>query len=296
MTSNQSKLNTRLGSHLVFSLQILPTSWAQLLHSLYKVYTQVVHIFTANLAIIYIVMLSISQESKNSNIEDFLSTKEASQIVPYSREYIGRLAREKKVRSALVGGKWIVSLASLQNFHKQAKIEEEILSARLRQERLVEQNISDFIFENKVSDLHVSNSSQTLFAHAVSMAGVMVVGVLFFVSPVLMGSKSSVAQLLNFNQTNQPQKVATFEVVEVTTPLDVENGILLFPKQSTEASHFDPASIFSDEVEMFEDEKGSKYLRVSDEKDSVAIPFVDLPSSYQYYKEVVVDDVVEADF
>jgi len=66
-------------------------------------------------------MLSLVVKDKNSSIEDFLSTKEASEIVPYSREYIGRLAREKKVRSALLGGKWIVSISSLQNFHNQAK-------------------------------------------------------------------------------------------------------------------------------------------------------------------------------
>ncbi len=94
-------------------------------------------------------MLSDTTKNKKSSFEDFLTTKEASEIIPYSREYIGRLAREKKVRSALVGGKWIVSLASLQDFYEQAKIEEEVLAQRVRGERLADQNVADFIFETK---------------------------------------------------------------------------------------------------------------------------------------------------
>lgn len=241
-------------------------------------------------------MLSVSQKNNNSSVEDFLSTKEASEIVPYSREYIGRLARERKVRSALVGGKWIVSLASLQDFYDQAKMEEEVLAERLRQERLVEQNVSDFIFENKASSLNALPPSQKLFAHAVSTAGVMIVGILFFLSPSLFNPTSNVAQLLSFNQPTDTKNVATLEVVEMTSPIDIENGILLFPKQVEETSSFDPASIFSDDVEVIEDEDGAKYVRVSGADEILDIPFVYLPASYQYYQEVVSEDVTTSDF
>lgn len=194
------------------------------------------------------------------------------------------------------GGKWIVSLASLQNFYEQAKIEEEILAERLRQERLAEQIVSDFIFENRASSFHLLSTSQKFFSHAVSVAGVVIVGVLFFISPSLFNSSANVAQLLSFNQPADTRNVTTLEVVEVTAPIDVENGILLFPKQAEENSSFDPTSIFSDEVEVVEDEDGTKYVRSSVGGDILDIPFVDLPSGYQYYQEVVSDEVPSPEF
>jgi hypothetical protein len=240
-------------------------------------------------------MLSASTKNKKSSFEDFLTTKEASEIIPYSREYIGRLAREKKVRSALVGGKWIVSLASLQDFYEQAKIEEEVLAQRVRGERLADQNVADFIFETKVASTAKHLPSQNIFAHVISISVVGMVGFLFFFLPGIFGSTSNVAQLFNFNQPEPTKSVVTFEMVEMTTPIDIENGILLFGGQE-EVVSFDPTTIFSDAVEVVEGEDGVKYLRVTDGEGFSDVPFVNLPSSYQSYQEVVATENVPTDF
>ncbi|MFN3188071.1 MAG: helix-turn-helix domain-containing protein [Candidatus Paceibacteria bacterium] len=231
-------------------------------------------------------MLSVSQKSNQSSVEDFLSTKEASEIVPYSREYIGRLAREKKVRAALVGGKWIVSASSLQNFYDQAKIEEEVLAERLRQERLVEQNVTDYIFRAQTASVANFVVRQNFLVHTIATAVVIVVGFLFFFSVPFFERLSNVAQLINFNQSSASSAVATFEMVEMTTPIDIANGIFLFPEQKDVVS-FDPALLFSDEVEVVEAVDGLRYVRIYDGENFSDIPFVHLPSSYQYYKEVL---------
>lgn len=240
-------------------------------------------------------MLSASIKFAQPSIGDFLTTKEASKTVPYSREYIGRLAREGKVKAALVDGKWIVSVASLQDFYEQAKIEEEILAERLRRERLADQNITDFIFENKVESTAKYLSNQNIFAHVISISVIGMVGFLFFFLPGLLGSDTNVAQLFNFNQPVKTKGVATLEAIEMTTSIDIENGILLLPKQN-EIEMFDPTLIFSDEVIVVEDENGMKYLRMLDGENLFAIPFVNLPASYQYYQEVIDEEVTATDF
>lgn len=241
-------------------------------------------------------MLSPAAKEYKFSSEDFLSTKEASEVVPYSREHIGRLAREKKVKAAQVGGKWIVSLASLQDFYHQSKIEEDILSERLRAERLVEQNVSDFVFQGKASSLIIFSPYEKVFAHIVSASGVVIVGILFFLSPVFFDTSSNVAQLFNFNQVAETKSVTTFEAVEMTASIDVENGILLFPKQTVDANQFDPMTVFSDEVKVVENEDGVTYVRVVGGESSSDIPFVNLPSSYEYYQEVIDEEITASDF
>ena len=237
-------------------------------------------------------MLSSTAKDKKSSTEDFLSTKEASEIVSYSREYIGRLAREQKICSALVGGKWIVSLSSLQGFYNQAKIEEEILDERLGEERLVEQNVSDFISVMNETERDRFTSSQKVFLHATSTVAISVVGFLLFFSVQFFENVSSVAQVFNFDQSPsvRTSKVITLDVIEVTTSIDVANGVLFFPGQDAEAALVDPTLLFSDEVEVVEGDDGVSYVRMYDGEDFSNVPFVHLPASHQYYQEVEVEE------
>jgi len=239
-------------------------------------------------------MLSFSSSHKKSSVGDFLTTKEASEIVPYSREYIGRLAREKKVPAGLVGGKWMVSASSLLDFYEQAKIEEEVLSVRLSQERLVEQNVADFFSGVKFNSDTIFTPKQKFFVHVISTASVMMVGILFFFSPAILETTNHSAQLF-FSQADSVSKSTSFEVVEMTTPINIANGILLLPENGDVAA-VDPALLFSDEVEVVEGVDGVMYIRVPDGENFSDIPFVSLPASHQYYRETIISEDEESVF
>jgi len=231
-------------------------------------------------------MLSFITNSKKSPEELFLSTKEAAQTVPYSREYIGRLAREKKVPAILVGRKWLVNLPALKNFYAQAKIEEDVLSERIRAERFVEQRVTEFLSAEQNRDKNFS-SKYHLLCHVISASVTFVAGVIFFTSGMYFDTLPQVAQLPSFTQTSPLEDNAvSYEVIEVSTPIAMSNGIFLFSKDATSVP-VDPAQLFSDDVNIVEGDHGVQYIRMWNGESFSDFPFVHLPSTQPSFREVI---------
>lgn len=231
-------------------------------------------------------MLSFSPNIKNPSVEEFLTTKDASGIVPYSREYIGKLAREQMVNAIWRGGKWLVNADSLRDFYEQAKIEEEVLAERLRGERLTDQDVTEFLYNAKILETQRSSPAQIFLMHAVPSISMGVIIILFFFSVSVFENTSQVAQLFGFKQTLAVSNPATLEVVEVTTSMDVSNGVLLLPK-ATSSVAVDPTAFFSDEVEFIEGVDGQTYIRLYDGQNFSDTPVVRIPSQLEYYREAV---------
>lgn len=230
-------------------------------------------------------MLSFSPNIKISQTKKFLSTKEASEIVSYSREYIGRLAREQKIKAQWQGGKWLINSQSLCNFYQQAKIEEDILTERLRNERLAEQNLAEFFFGTKNYEARKLSTAQFLLMHLVSAVSL---GVILMSSSFVIfkfDNISQLAQLFNLKQTEDSKQMTVLKVVEVTNPIDITNGILLFPLEATSTID-DPTLFFSDEVELRETKDGQKFLHFYNGDDFSNIPIIRIPTQTEYYQEV----------
>jgi uncharacterized membrane protein len=66
---------------------------------------------------------------------DLIPVKIASELVPYSRDYITRLARDSRVTAIQIDRQWFVDRTSLLNFHAHSEIEDSVRSRRLSQLR-----------------------------------------------------------------------------------------------------------------------------------------------------------------
>jgi len=77
-------------------------------------------------------------QKREINGKKYLSAREASKLVSYSSDYIGRLAREKKILAERVGNQWFVEPESLKFFTLNAEAEKRNRKELLREERLVE--------------------------------------------------------------------------------------------------------------------------------------------------------------
>ncbi len=60
-----------------------------------------------------------------------LPLKEATEYVPYSRDYVARLARDGKVVATQIDRVWYVDVSSLQNFYTNSSLEDSVRSRHL---------------------------------------------------------------------------------------------------------------------------------------------------------------------
>lgn len=81
---------------------------------------------------------SVSSKSSPSGRPRFVSTKEAAEYVPYSADYISRLAREGKVAAERTTKGWQVSLEALKLFMLEQQAEQRARREELRESRLRE--------------------------------------------------------------------------------------------------------------------------------------------------------------
>ncbi len=77
----------------------------------------------------------------------FISIKEAASLVSYSRDYVARLAREKKIVATQVSRQWFVDPVSLKNFAELSNIEQDLRKRQLSEHRrrglLVKQEVKN---------------------------------------------------------------------------------------------------------------------------------------------------------
>lgn len=217
--------------------------------------------------------------------------KEAVKVVPYSRDYIARLAREGKIVALQFERQWLIDSVSLKNFYDQAKIEEGVRRQLLSDLRRREIEIRDTF----VASLQNLEKRQEVFVYRTHTKTAMVMlcglcaGILFYVSFMQLdaGRMNMIAQIpsdvLAYFWVEPAARVADgsvvasrfYEAVEVTETLDLSNGILLAPASSTEIT--DIQELFSDQVtvEMTSTTTGVVYLN---DANQTSLPFVRVAS------------------
>lgn len=122
------------------------------------------------------------------NGTDFVSVKDASKEVSYSRDYLAKLAREGKVKATQVGRQWFVELGSVQNFIENKNIEQEVYRRRLSEERRKELEVREKIDEVttfKETKINQTSTSSLNTSFLVLGSGLALGVTLFFLLSVL---------------------------------------------------------------------------------------------------------------
>jgi hypothetical protein len=211
----------------------------------------------------------------SSNVEingvTLVPVKQAAAAVSYTRDYVGRLAREGKIVASQVGRQWFVDLESLRNFSRVSATHEAVRKTELRSERKRE-----LVAKQRLTDLEYTTAKQihglrlesfTVAATALclgllvgfgayTVSGIYspstpfsayqatVIGQPEAVTDILLPASVPHETLLLTETIEQP--VFTEEVRRLT--LADTNGIMLFAQGTDEAEVMDVAGLFSDEV------------------------------------------------
>lgn len=206
--------------------------------------------------------------------------KEVSKIVPYSREYVARLARDGRVAAAQINRQWYIDPESLKNFFEQAQLEMQARGEYVRELRKQELDLHEWwsAFVDMQKSRQVGRAGRVAKKSFLIIILGLCVGLLVTRFAPL-GDPAVVASLIDSRQlaslmtaeNNEATAVSWYETGEVVTEdesLISPVGILLLPDGVSE----DPAAFFSDEVTVEETGPTSGIIRSS--TSSSSIPFV----------------------
>jgi hypothetical protein len=220
-----------------------------------------------------------------------IPVKEAAEFVPYSRDYVARLAREGKVVAVQIDRQWFVDVISLQNFFAHATIEEEVRKRHLSSKRKRDLEVKE-VYQNHLAAIAAKRSRLSRVAF-LQTCFVLLCGFgtgLFFISANEWGDAvhvQSLAQVFLRKPAVQTASVAAKNVLPTTTlqavdahvyvtdeSLDVRRGIVVLPDAEAGAGAVE--DFFSDPVtvEMTSTTTGEIRNSVSNE----TIPFVKVPN------------------
>ncbi len=228
------------------------------------------------------------------------SVSAASKQTGYSRDYIGRLAREEKITATQVGRQWFVSVASLEAYAKNAehdqKARKEKLSLQRKQEREAIKSIH--VQERaKVIAKQKKQIGQKVLAGSVLTFGVglgVFLNATFFLHTSPLNQAASAPEVGSFRTAEQEFPVATGDTVEqisletidfsqesmsVSTLDGDGEGVLLLPNQADKKlTEAEVKKLFSDPVQLVKDEEGNQYVvRQTAEGKEERLPFVVVP-------------------
>lgn len=219
-----------------------------------------------------------------------LPLKEAVDFVPYTRDYVARLAREGKVVAAQIDRQWFVDVASLQNFYANSSIEESVRSRHLSSLRKRDLEIRE-MYQARLSG--IEKRQRVVKRVAAAQTGLVVLcGVvtgLFLFAAHQMTSPDRLSAIIQipwdqfFSRSTGVAAVfsATTALPEVTYTLSetdesfaIKNGIVVIPQASTASTSV--ADFFSDpvSVQMTSTTTGSIRNLTTGE----ALPFVRVPT------------------
>jgi hypothetical protein len=221
-----------------------------------------------------------------------LPIKEAVTFVSYSKDYITRLARERKILATHINRQWFVDVDSLKNYEEVSSLEQDLRKKQLSETRKHEQKVREVVASKKeVRD----KKEKTFHARAlVATCFVLGFGLLsgwtanFLVTnsePSLASVSDSVsdklASLDAMDSISTEFKIETPSTKNVRVISDgVESGVILFPHGSVTT---EPAEMFSDEVQVLTAENGTQMVvRVDATGRPVGnvIPFVTVPVNH----------------
>ncbi len=228
-----------------------------------------------------------------------ISVKEAAEFVPYSRDYVARLAREGKVIAVQIDRQWYVEVISLQNFFAHASIEESVRKRHLSLKRKHDLEVKE-VYQSQLSAIAVKHRRVTRSAF-LQTCFILLCGFsagLSFIAANEWGDAAHVQSLAQFfllAPAAQTASVAGSAAYPFTTlqavdthvsvtdeALDMSRGIVVLPQHATSSDAVE--DFFSDPVtvNMISTTTGEIRNTVSNE----SVPFVKIPDHTVVVPEV----------
>jgi hypothetical protein len=217
--------------------------------------------------------------------------KDAVSAVPYSRDYISRLAREGKVMSVQVNRQWYIELGSLRKFYEQAQLEELARKTYLSEARRNELDVYEAL-NGRLAELEVIREKggvRSVWKALVlitcgCLVGVLVQHVNSTFSPIemegLMAQSIGAWSMGDFKTaevaTATPQWYDAPVVIETTSTLNFQDGIVLFPA-GTNLDGQAVTELFSDEVMVTMQNATSGVIEFSGVNGTTTLPFLRIP-------------------
>lgn len=247
-----------------------------------------------------------------------LPIKDAAKLVSYSRDYVARLAREKKIVASQIGRQWFVDIISLRSFAEASTLEQSIRQQQLSDERKREQALKEEMSEIKntfkAKRHHVAFQAQlvsclalvfgllagtTLFTvsslSSENISPNFVAGLTLTSTSVITNSReSSLPQVVEEDTTLaqvEPQVITTLNTVseklifldetEVKELSGVDTkGIFLLPQNGQLQDIEQVKKMFSDDLDIkFVNESTGIIVYVRENGEQVEFPFVSVPLS-----------------
>ncbi len=207
-----------------------------------------------------------------------ISLTDAARLVPYSRDYIARLAREAKIAAAQIDRQWFIDRESLRNFYELTQLE---VKARAEYTRaLRRQELEAFERKKRYEELQQRRTETETRRVAqksviVIFLGLWVGFLLQTFTPYIQLSASVASQEALLIQSADTTWYEIGEVVVSTSTLSVDNGVLLLPQSANREVVADPAVLFSDPVTITNSTSSNRGEVTT--SDGTSIPFVEIP-------------------
>lgn len=229
---------------------------------------------------------------------DIIPLSEAVTLVSYSRDYIGRLAREGKIAASQIDREWFVSRQSLLNFFETSSLEESAKKKILSLSRKNDLEVKDFYTKRlesisaRKSQLHTAGVLGTLAI----MVGGLVSGYVFYTNAqvIVFSSPEKVVEIVQALTLVPPSsQVATVAqvlpgtqaqfrdglVIESNEAIAMDKGIVLFPTLKARDGET-VAELFSDDVTVVVTSTTTGFIRSAD--GSSELPFVRVPNGTSF--------------
>ena len=219
----------------------------------------------------------------------------------YSRDYITKLARDKKILATQIGRQWFVDISSLETYAQKSALEQKVRQQELSATRKAER---EFILQSQKEAPTPSPYHRRLLQQKSALAMMFLLGIASTYSVVHFSSVTSAlgpqvassSLIPEFKNADKVYDVAVLNNVSTVDPAPLavdfsqesvrfsslenfDNGILLLPYNTGTTSATQPQELFSDDVKILKDESGQTYVaRVNGQNQVVAeIPFVVVP-------------------
>ena len=230
--------------------------------------------------------------------------KEAARKIAYSRDYLAKLARDKKITATHVGRQWFVDMHSLNAFLNETALEQEVRNLHLSEERRREL-LAKKKLEKLTADMELAKSA----ASAKSFLVATMVLFLGLFTGVVLSSSDNVTTNLNYifsantfmakvindkaapavDQINKAEHTVFSDVNEYPLFVDeaeirpmtgTENGIVLFTEGGQIKNKEQIQQLFSDEVQVQFSEPGQGIVIYTNEKnENSQMPFLIIPEN-----------------
>ncbi len=220
-----------------------------------------------------------------------LPIKTAAALVPYSRDYVARLAREGKVIAVQTDRQWFVDGESLKNFYDHAVIEDEVRKRHLSLVRKAELEVKEVYREKleKISAARHSKQQYSILQTALVVvcglgSGLLISSGADYLSRYTVSTPAQVAQTFSEESLDSlvlevgevRDWVTESSLSEVTETLPLDQGIVLLPSQSGESAVI-PSNFFSDEVTVVMQGTTTGVIRSVQGGRVIEMPFVRVP-------------------